>query len=161
GIIVSGESARHVFIVMPGESLTLDSLTISNGHAVNLFSFVPLGGGLWNLNGTAVVRRCTFVGNDAQFGGAIMCYQGSLTAENCTFSGNVASASGGAIETGSGVPQVALRHCTIVSNTAASSGGGIRFNVGSITMKHCLAAGNTAPAGPDVNVVSAAYASAA
>src|SRR5262249_22741899 len=94
-------------------------------------------------------------------GGAIMCYQGSLTAENCTFSGNVASASGGAIETGSGVPQVALRHCTIVSNTAASSGGGIRFNVGSITMKHCLAAGNTAPAGRNVTVVSAASASAA
>jgi predicted outer membrane repeat protein len=160
GLTLSGENARHVFIVMPGQALTLDSLTLSNGHAVTLFDIVPLGGGLWNFGGTTVVRRCTFVDNAATFGGALMCYQGSLTAENCTFSGNQSTSSGGAIETGSGVPQVALRHCTIVSNTASGSGGGVRFNTGSATMTHCLIAGNTAPTGPDVNVVNGAYASA-
>ena len=153
GLTVSGENARHVFIVMPGESLTLDSLTISNGHAVNLFNLVPLGGGLWNFSGTAVVRRCTFVDNDAQFGGAVMSYGGNLTAEHCTFSGNQATGSGGAIETGSSIPIVALRNCTVVSNTAPTSGGGIRFNSGSISLSNCLIAANTAPTGPDVNLV--------
>ena len=160
GVTVSGENARHVFIVMPGESLTLDSLTVSNGHAVSLFTFSALGGGLWNFSGTAVVRRCTFVDNDATFGGALMSYRGNLTAEHCTFSGNQASSSAGAIEIGAGTPIVALRHCTIVSNSASGSGGGVRFNSGTVTMTHCLLAANTAPTGPDVNVTSGTYASA-
>ena len=159
GLTLSGENARHVFIVMPGESLTLDSLTVSNGHAVTLFGLTPLGGGLWNYAGTAVVRRCTFVDNDATFGGALMSYQGNLTAEHCTFSGNQAT-SGGAIETGAGVPQVTLRHCTIVSNTAGTSGGGVRFFNGSVTMTHCLIGGNIAPTGPDVITNLMTYASA-
>ncbi|MEY2410601.1 MAG: hypothetical protein QOF48_3271 [Verrucomicrobiota bacterium] len=158
GLTVSGENARHVFIVMPGESLTLDSLTISNGHAVSLFSITALGGGLWNFAGTAVVRRCTFVDNDATFGGALMSYQGNLTAEHCTFSGNQAVSSGGAIETGAGVPIATLRQCTVVSNSASTSGGGIRFNNGSISLSNCLIAANSAPTGPDVNLVGATYA---
>src|SRR6185295_13959920 len=88
GLGLSGENAHNVFVVMPQQSLTLDSLTISNGAAVTRFGISPLGGGLWNFVGTATVRRCTFANNQSTFGGALMCYQGALTAEQCTFSGN-------------------------------------------------------------------------
>lgn len=155
GLTLNGNNARQVVIVRPGESLVLDSLTISNGQAISYDSFTPLGGGLFNYNGTAVVRRCTFVDNDANFGGAIMSYLGKLTVEHCTLSRNVAGTGGGAIETGSGVPDITLRHCTIMSN-AAPNGGGIRFNNGLVNMSHTLVAGN---GGGDVVVLSATYSS--
>ena len=88
-IAIDGGGANRVLLNLTG-TLTLNNLTISNGHTT------ANGGGVFN-NSSLTVTNCTFAGNNAAAGGAIFnAVTGTLAVVNSTFSGNV-SAAGGAI----------------------------------------------------------------
>ncbi len=109
-ITVDGGGASRVFLNFSG-ALTLNNLTIANGHSTGN------GGGVFN-NGPLTVINSTFVGNSAAAGGAISNSEiGVLTVTNCTFSGNVGTGGGGgAIFTNNGG--------TISSSTFSGNSGG-------------------------------------
>ena len=113
-ITIDGGGARQGFLNFSGV-VTLNNLTIANGHSSGT------GGGVSN-NGSLTVTNCTFVGNTAAGGGAI--YNGgpagTLAVTNCTFSGNV-SAAGGAIESGHGGT---VTSSTFANNSSGSSSAG-------------------------------------
>lgn len=147
GVVVSGEGARRVFRLAASSSLTLDSLTVSNGFLNGTAIETGDGAGVISY-GNLTLRRCTFAGNRARFAGAVDIEGGALTVEQSTFSGNTATQTGGAFWI-SGSATTAIRHSTIASNSAASSGGGLILN-SVATFTHNVVAGNTGT-NPDVS----------
>ena len=138
---IYNEAAGHV---------TLTECTLRNNQA-------PSGGGLMN-HGTAVLTGCTFHSNQAGKGGAITNH-GTITLTSCTLDGNFASLYGGGFCNDG---HATLTECTLARNgvpgaQSAFGGGGIihgtAVNPPSLTLSHCLIAGNTVPpgaSGPDV-----------
>jgi predicted outer membrane repeat protein len=84
-VILSGDDAAQLFIVDDGQSLTLDSLTITGGNADAGGSGTGEGGAVDNgYDGTLDVRNVAFTNNSAENGcGGAIC-SGDLT----TSSGN-------------------------------------------------------------------------
>jgi hypothetical protein len=168
GIAISGEGARRVFNVASGSTVTMDSLTISNGLATAGFLPGNGGGGLYS-QGNVTLNNCTFVANRVpagggtiSVGGAVAVYQGTLTATNTTFSFNTnqagTTAYGGAIITT--FSTAFLRHCTIVSNSAsggaAANGGGILSDNGTVQLSHTVVARNSSATGADLGAFGTA-----
>ena len=97
------------------------------------------------------IENCTFVLGSAQGGGGIFNH-GTLAVTNSTFTQNSVTSGGGAIlNLGSAV----LTHCTITENSADLAGGGLRSNGGTIQLRNCIVAQNTAPNGPDLSETTA------
>ncbi len=138
--IAPGTQRRH-FLVLPGASLTLDSLTVTGGN-------VPgQRGGAVMSGGTLVVRNSTFTNNTAGEGGALQTLylpsSLSLSVVNSTFTGNTADY-GGAIS--SAAVSTSIVNCTIVGNTTAA-GGALTQYVNSAVLTNTILSGN-ANAGP-------------
>lgn len=97
-------------------------------------------GGVFRLQGPAIVSNCRFVGNSSTSnGGALYLHLGTL-AEKCYFEGNSANVGGGAIAA-DGNPQIIS--CEVVNNTAGSSGGGIFATDNKpVSIVNCLVANN-------------------
>ncbi|TFH35472.1 MAG: hypothetical protein E4G99_07220, partial [Anaerolineales bacterium] len=91
-VMISGDDLYQVLIVDASASLTLDQLTIANGHSANY------GGGIRN-DGTLTVTNSTFSGNSTtDSGGAIYNTDtAALSVIDSTFSGNSAEGGGGII----------------------------------------------------------------
>ncbi len=120
-------------IAGPGANL----LTISGGHAVQMFSITS---GTVNISGLTIA-------NGTDNGGGIV-NQGSLTVSNCTFSGNTAGGAGGAIFNDAGT--LTVNNSTFSGNTSGpgGAGGGIFNNVGAqLTVNNSTFSGNTAAYG--------------
>ena len=167
-ITISGGHGVAVFIVDPGVTFTVQSLTIANGHDVTFAS------GIQN-NGTTTATNCTFSGNAGGTGGAVYNDLGqSLTIAGCTFSGNTATVRGGAVYNngiltltdstfagntvqggGKGGAldnefQADVTGCTFSGNTAAAGGhGGAIYTGATLTLANSTITGNTAAAGGD------------
>ena len=77
-----------------------------------------LGGGLENINATAVVTNCTFHDNSSDAGGGIGNQGGTLTVAACTVAGNRAEYSAGGIVNALAPSQFTLRNTIVASNTA-------------------------------------------
>ena len=99
GHFVSGSNAVRVFYVSNSGNLTLNLITVQNGHAESA------GGGIYNDYGILTVLNSTLSGNWAAAeyyyyasGGGIFS-SGTLTVTNSTLSGNSATNSGGGIYT--------------------------------------------------------------
>lgn len=155
GLTVSGEGVSRIFNISLGAALTLDSITVTNGFSNDG------GGGILNL-GALTLHRCSLLGNRSSFvGGAIRNVLGlsRLNADNSTFALNTAG-QGGAILCDGG-PITVLSQCTIVSNSASGQAGALYFFNGTATLTHCIIAGNSSPARPDVqndtSTVTASY----
>src|SRR5207253_301983 len=110
-----------VFSVSSGATVNISGLTIAGGKAFE-------GGGINNA-GTLTLSNSTLSGNTADFGGGIdndeepeLVDPGPLTLSNSTLSGNT-----------------------------AAIGGGIYNTNNTFSARNTLIAGNTAPAGPDLN----------
>jgi hypothetical protein len=110
--------------------LTLDSCTVSNNQANNADGYNQGGGGL-------------FISTPAS---------GSATIRNSTISGNKAQSSGGAIQVDFNVT-LQVQNSTITNNTAVNQGGGLFRNSSgaTTTLVSTIAAGNSAPTGPDIS----------
>jgi hypothetical protein len=134
-ITVDGGGASRVFLNLAG-SLTLNNLTIANGHSS------ADGGGVFN-SGTLVVTNSTFVGNSGTIGGGAIVNSaaGTMAVTNCTFSGNV-SASGGAIHSDHGGT---VTNSTFAGNSAGTSAAGaaVLANNSTITVTNSILASST------------------
>jgi predicted outer membrane repeat protein len=121
-VSISGNDNVSVLLVDPGVTLTIKSLIIRNGKAIN-------GGGIYNNGGTLNVTDSLFTANNAISdpyfvgngeGGAIYS-RGGLTLTNTTFDSNNASR-GGALSCMGGT--IAVTDSTYISNSALSDSGG-------------------------------------
>jgi hypothetical protein len=149
---LSGNGASRVFHIMPGATVTLSSLTITNGNAGTSGFPANAGGGIFNDHAQLTLRDCIVSGNTARrYGGGVFSNSSgggsaSLTLVNTTVSGNAAEfititgnvlrGYGGGILSGggflsadpSGNASLTLENST-VSGNRAGFGGGI-FNDG-------------------------------
>ena len=160
GSTVDRNSAGNysVFTVSSGATVTIGSLTLTNGGDTSI------SGGAINNNGTLTLNNCILSGNNAGNGGAINT-SGTLTLNNCTLSNNTGTA-GGAIENNGTLivnnstfngntttsyggaifndSMATLTNCTLTDNQAATGGGALSDNTGDETfvLSHCTIAGN-------------------
>jgi uncharacterized repeat protein (TIGR03803 family) len=148
-IQINGNGAVQVFNVFSGNTVIMNSLTITNGYAGN-----GSGGGIANA-GKLAITKCLISGNSCSDGGGINNY-GILTVNQCTVSGNIAFGYGGYNAYGGGVFNVgtlSVNQSTLSGNNSAANnaayGGGI-YNGGTMTNFNSIIAGNTASAGADI-----------
>src|ERR1019366_7632527 len=140
----TGVPAFRLFDVASGGSLTLNSLTLSNGLANN----GQQGGGAIFSHGTLAVTSGTFTNNSSPAttgtsGGAIDS-SGTLTVDTSTFSGNSAQEGGGVFNQASAT----ITNSTFTSNNATIYGGGALLNAaGTETLVGDTFVGNTGPGG--------------
>ena len=118
-LAVNGNAARRVFHIGSGKTVTISSLTVTNG-----FSAGGSGGGIWNEDGTITVSNCVVAGNSG-FGGGI--FNGSLlggtaTARilDSTLSGNRGHTGGAIINyvDNGGDATLQVTHSVLISNQA-------------------------------------------
>ena len=98
GELGGGINSYHVVVANDTDSTTLlDGFWIIGGNA-NAPNPNNWGGGLYSVNGSLVIRNCSFAGNlGITGGGAIYQEQGSPVIENCLFAENSSPALGAAI----------------------------------------------------------------
>ena len=113
-IINGQQSGNSIFKILPGITVNINNLTLTNNSA-------NLGGAIYNW-GSLTVMNCTLTNNNANVGGALFNW-GSLTVMNCTFTNNSAGNGGGAIYNYWGV--LAVMNCTFTNNSAKYYGGAI------------------------------------
>jgi hypothetical protein len=132
-ITVSGQNSVGDFVIVAGQTATINDLTITGGHDF-------LCGGI-DSGGALTLTNCTLTGN---FWRGIANIAGTLSMSNDIVTGN----SGGGIYLHGG--GATISNCTIANNTTASGGlgGGIENTTGStLTLTSCTVTGNSAPAG--------------
>ena len=140
----SGTPVFRIFDVSSSGSLTLSSLTVSNGLANN---GQQGGGGIFN-HGTLTISGSTFTGNSAPAssgtsGGGIN-NSGTLNVSTSTFTSNTGQ-EGGAIFNQA---TATITNNTFSNNTATIYGGGGLLNAaGSTTVNGDTFTGNTGPGG--------------
>lgn len=162
----AGSTAFRIFHVAEEGSLTVRALKITNGlldkgvgdnasgGAIFSFGKVKLedvsvennsarsGGGLFNRNGSVVLRNCTVSGNSAEKrgGGIENEGDGRVLVLSSTVTGNQA-------ETGAGIrsggKSLALIKSTVANNIASKDGGGIWVAVGTGLLLNSTVSGNS------------------
>lgn len=138
GTTINGGGTVQVFIVNSGKSLTLNTITVTNGVAV-LGALMRSNGGTLN----AINAHFT-AGNSSNTGGVLFNNTGSTaTFTRCTLSGNTASLSGGAINN---TATLTIVDSTLSGNTTTSGndGGGAIMSSGTTTVVNTTFSGNTA-----------------
>ena len=139
-----GTAAFRIFDVSPGGTLTLSSLTLSNGLADN---GVQGGGGIYS-HGTLSVAGSTFTGNSSPAttgtsGGAIDS-SGTLSVTTSTFTGNSAQEGGGVFNQ----KTATISGSTFSGNRATIYGGGALLNAACTeTVMADTFTGNSGPGG--------------
>jgi chitodextrinase len=140
----SGTPVFRIFDVSAAGSLTLNSVTISNGLASN---GQQGGGGIFN-HGTLTVTGSTFTNNSAPSstgtsGGGIN-NSGTLSLSTSTFAGNSAQEGGGVFNQ----KTATISNDTFSGNNATIFGGGALLNAaGTMTVTGDTFTGNTGPGG--------------
>ena len=140
----SGTPVFRIFDVSSAGSLTLNSVTISNGLANN---GQQGGGGIFN-HGTLTITGSTFSGNSepastGTSGGAIN-NSGTVNVSTSTFTGNTAQEGGGIFNQ----KTATVSNNTFTNNTATVYGGGALLNAaGTMTVTGDTFTGNTGPGG--------------
>ena len=129
-ITISGDDTTRVMSIINGATVSLNSLTITNG----LHGY---GGGI-NNNGSLTITDSTFANNSGSEGAGIN-NTGSLTISNCTFSQNVGSYGGGIRNSAS----MTITNSTFSNNDTYYTGGGI-YNTGLLTITNSTFSNNSA-----------------
>jgi len=150
GIAINGNNASNIFQVIPGATVLLNQLTITNGATIYF------GGGIYSA-GTLTLNQCTLAGNavnSSDSGGGAIANTGVLTLNQCTLTANSAGAWGGIYNFIGGT--VTLNQCTLAANSAGTTGGGGIYNgYGTVTLNQCTVSGNSAFNGPGGGVAGA------
>ena len=110
---LSGGGSTRLFQVSAGSTLTLSSLTLTNGYA-------QFNGGAVDAAGIITATDCTWSNNDASRGAAVSASGSISTFASCTFNSNTATAYGGALYAHNGCTLTAS-DCFFSSNSAAAS----------------------------------------
>ncbi|MGQ0601367.1 MAG: LysM peptidoglycan-binding domain-containing protein [Anaerolineales bacterium] len=138
--VIDGAGIDRVLDVLASSNLTLSSLTIQNGTAVNIN-----GGGIRNL-GTLTLNGVVIANNTATGSGVGggLASSGITTINNSTFTGNTANEGGGLhVTTGSANVAGVL----VAGNTANNLGGGIYNLGGTLTLTNATIRGNSTSGG--------------
>jgi concanavalin A-like lectin/glucanase superfamily protein/Calx-beta domain-containing protein len=146
-----------IFHVVPGKTVTIEGLTISNGNAA------AYGGGIYCSGSAVTVNSCLLRGNTAFYGGGIFNdanatgLPSSVTVVNSTFTDNICGESGGAIFNqgdGTGNAVLTVNNSTFSENSnlnTAGGTGGALFNYGGIlTVANSTLSKNSAPTGSGI-----------
>jgi hypothetical protein len=159
-------AAFRIYHLMPGHSVTIQGLTISNGLAPDF----DCGGGILDEGSSLVLTNCTVSGNSTDGTGGGICVDanatltiesstlsdnyagdyggglangGALTINNSTLSGNRGEFAAGAILNGfNGDASLIVSNSTLSENTTQLHGGGI-FNGGQSTISNSTFSGNS------------------
>ncbi len=165
-ITISGGGLVQIFTVVPGATLKLNRIAMSNGYTtlwgaaiINQGSVVIaesdlsenaatfLGGAVFNF-GTLTVKDSIFSNNSAPVsGGGAILNDGTVTISNSAFLNNSAN-SGGAIDNSSGT--LLVTDSLFLNNTATDIGGGI-LNDDTTEIKRSVFWSNTASSGGGVD----------
>lgn len=134
--VVDCQNLDYAFSIKQGEQEVIEGLTVRHGSNSD-------GGGIVvSSGGSAIIRSCSFVENNATNGGALFCTgAGSqVVFDGCLFLGNAA--------VGPGVARVATAHvefidCEFIGNSSTSSSGvffaeGSYFGSAQVTADRCL-----------------------
>jgi len=154
GITINGNGANRIFQVAADNTVTLKSLTLTNGLASGA------NGGAIDNSGTLTLDGCTVAGNLASTtitgphnGGGIANETGGVLSLNqCTVAENSAGGSGGGIEN---LAALTINECTIASNSCSASGGGVDHAGTSLVLADTILSGNTAAFSPAMNMAGA------
>jgi len=159
-VTLDGQHSIQVLSINSGVALTVNNLTLASGSSsqggavsnngtliVNKSTFTGnnvtnLGGAIWS-NGTLIVNSTTFSGNTSGFdAGAIWVNNGAVGyVNNSTFSGNNASVDAGAIYN---LGTLTINSSTFSGNTTSNdSGGGAILNTASVTLTNTILANST------------------
>jgi predicted outer membrane repeat protein len=158
--------AFRIFNLIPGRSVTIQGLTISNGLAPEF----GCGGGILDEGSSLSLMNCTVSGNSTDGTGGGICAEskatltiesstlsgnyagdygggiannGTLTINNSTLSGNRGEFSAGAILNGfNGDASLTVNNSTLSGNTTQLHGGGI-FNEGQSAIGNSTLSGNS------------------
>jgi hypothetical protein len=142
GLQINAGHNSRIFNVAGGVSLTLNSLTLSNGFA----GTGNFGGAIDN-SGALSMTACSVLGNSAGSAGAIQNRGGSsCILENCTFSGNLATSGNGGVIDNVGA-MLALTQCTFSSNSAVGAGGAVDNYLSTLNVTNSILANNAAAGG--------------
>jgi CSLREA domain-containing protein len=146
--ILDGGGIDRVMEVGVPSTVTLQGLTIQNGHA----STAP-GGGMLN-HGTLTVESCRIIDNRVdepedgfEGGGGGLFNFGTVTLVDTTIAGNVATGPGGGLHTSGPDAVATLVGCTVHDNSAVEAdarGGGVATLGGTLTITNSTISGNTA-----------------
>ena len=152
-LAVSGDGASRVFHLVPGVTVTISGLSITNGVAGGLLPPDQGGGGIFNDHSTLTLNNCAIVGNSAPAssvnggqGGGID-NSGTLNMLNCMVSGNSTGGSGGGVLNDVGTT-LNITGVTFSGNNALAAGGGILNEVGAtVSVKNSTIDGNGSVSG--------------
>ena len=137
GFRIDGNHASRIFYIGYRASVTLTSLTLTNGYEVN-----SGGGGLYNEEGgTVTLNQCVLSGNAADYGGGLYNEYGTVTLNQCTLTGNAADDEGGGLYNYEGT--VTVNQSTLIGNTARY-GGGLYNYEGTVALNSSTVTGNLA-----------------
>lgn len=129
---VNGNATSRVFHVMPGNTVTISNLTVTNGRISGNYP-AGIGGGIYNDHATLTVSNCAVSDNFAVTAGGIFNDaadgNATLTILSSTVSGNSAAAAGGVVNYGiRGSATLEINASTISDNSATAYVGGIYNN---------------------------------
>jgi hypothetical protein len=124
--IISGNNASRVFHITPGTTVTLDSLTITNGASNPDYTTYPdsAGGGIYNDHAKLTVSNCTLSNNVAVYGAGLFNDSTvgsgpSVTVNNSTFNNNSAFYGAALYNNGElGAATLAVSNCSLLNNSA-------------------------------------------
>jgi parallel beta-helix repeat protein/predicted outer membrane repeat protein len=134
------ENSYHVVTGSGTDSTAvLDGFTISGGNATG-----ESGGGMYNSQGSPILRNCIFIRNSAHHGAGMYNSSGRPTLTGCVFTLNSAEWRAGGMFNDHSHPT--LRDCTFNGNAAPikySDSGGMANRYSSPTLTNCTFTGNS------------------
>ena len=142
----------RIFDIAAGNTVVLDSLTISNGHLADE------GAGIVSM-GTLTLLDSVISGNTSKagFGGGGISSYGTLILDNTTVSGNSSAAYGGGIVQYNG-GSAQLTRCTVSGNSAQYGGAVLSQSLPlstSLDVRNCTISGNNASIdGPGIYILA-------
>lgn len=172
-VVISGQNLARVIEALPGVSLTLRGLTITQGSSGNDAGIrapsgnlivedciiednhaISVTGGLYS--GGSLTMRNTIVRNNTSptfAGGVALKGTGPHLIENCVFEGNTAGTTdtsthhSGAISVDLTVGQAVVRDTIFINNSTTGRGGAVSAINRSVRFDRCIFDSNTAPRG--------------
>ncbi|GMU23075.1 MAG: hypothetical protein AMXMBFR13_31580 [Phycisphaerae bacterium] len=132
-------------------SAVLDGFTVADGRASGAPNpnFENFGACIFNWNGSPTIRNCVVTGGGALVGGGVGNLNSSAVFENCTFRNNATGSggnSGGGMYTESS--SVKVINCRFLANSSGQGGGVYNgTNTAGSHYVNCLFSGNGATAG--------------
>ncbi len=132
-IALSGEGLRQHFLLIGSANLTLNDISLIDGHAAQ-------GGAIAIESGaSATINRSFLTGNEAESTGGAIYNQGTLTINHSTLGSNSTNGNGGAI--GNVVGTVVVRDSYIINNQA-THGGGLYTAAGQLALERTAVRSN-------------------